>query len=37
MCTLLLEMEFKSELNYYISLPITPSASIERLTPLDVT
>ena len=37
MCTVLLEMAFQSELNYYISLPITPSASTERLTLLDVT
>ena len=37
MCTVFLEMAFKSELNYHISLPITPSASIECLTSLDVT
>ena len=37
MCTVLLEMAFKNVLNFYISLPITPSASIKRLTSLDVT
>ena len=36
MCTVLVEMAFKSALNY-ISAPITPSASNKRLTSLDVT
>ena len=37
MCTVFVEMAFKSALNYYISAPITPSASSKRLTSLDVT
>ena len=37
MCTVLVEMAFKSALNYYISAAITPSASNKRLTSLDVT